>query len=1145
MFGKTFFKFNVSVVLVLTLGACSDGDGVGPGSQSGVVPVSGQEVTGGGVKGPLAGADASVYELDPIASDLRGGLLASGSTGADARLNGLFIPAEQTGLVLLEITANDTTVDLTTGATPVLQQFRSVIDVSDLQAGNVFATPLTTLAVGLAQAKADSTIAPFSGNNDGVIDLSEMTAALPLASRLVVSSLGFGLPVTTNVFTAPPLLTDTTDTEDEQRTVLAYRQAIEAVAAVVTLMVNDARANNADSNLTGDTVVAAIAADLTDGTIDGRNALGPLVAFTDISDVAAIAATPPASLMIPGTNVSVSNVAQVIVDEAAQTGVSVSAGALTSGDIEVVFRAVSIVTDFDGDGVDDRSDAFPEDESEAFDTDGDGTGDNADLDDDNDGTDDIDDAFPLDAREVADFDGDGVGDNADTDDDNDGVADADDRFPNDDAEFLDADNDGTGDNADADDDNDGTPDELDAFPTDGAEIADTDGDGIGNNADTDDDNDGVLDADDQLPLDARGNSAAVAVIGADGGSLTSPDQRLSLEIPAGALTADTELTIGQLDASTFTSLVGEGASEQPYLLLPNEQQFAQPVTASFTFADSDERNDRTKIPFFVSDNLVDTLDDIFYKPLTNQATVPLTSLGTISFGFGRLQLLGQDLVDAVVGESFTAQYEFKNLGSTDIAMGEVEPEGYDGTTFTVQPTLTNDNGFVTGLAHATAPTLPIAAGETSVGSVSGNCVDVGRSTITFNVDYRDIIDSAVLFNTRPVSGQHAVEIDVSCTDAIQPITEALVLPVGPGIDRVSAIPFNYQPPVLNRTLPPQRLIVVSDNQTLVTSFDGSSQTSISTQPEPDNFGALIVKNDTTERVFTYGAGGVSGGLVGDGFVRLFGGFFNRPPATDMIYALDENGNTDPTRAITVEGEFLYEYFVDGESPERREIMDVAIDVSGYPRGSVSFAPTSNTQGVIVTRGADSEAWLLDIENKTGSKIADVGQNALNVRCVAGLAGGVIGCAVSAFDSKEVRTLFGRGENFVTGPTISGASTATIGVGANTTGDMILSYANDTNNVLTLAQLTPPATQSESGSPFPFEAGLKSEYFFSDFFSINAEVGFVFALVNRAEEAAFITGSPQLPNGGAVVSGKDADGNGFVGVIPGELFGAEGVTFWFK
>lgn len=52
--------------------------------------------------------------------------------------------------------------------------------------------------------------------------------------------------------------------------------------------------------------------------------------------------------------------------------------------------------DADGDGVPDAADVFPNDPNEWDDSDGDGTGDNADTDDDNDGIDDINDEFPFD-----------------------------------------------------------------------------------------------------------------------------------------------------------------------------------------------------------------------------------------------------------------------------------------------------------------------------------------------------------------------------------------------------------------------------------------------------------------------------------------------------------------------------------------------------------------------------------------------------------------------------------------------------------------------------------------------------------------------------------------------------------------------------
>ena len=203
-------------------------------------------------------------------------------------------------------------------------------------------------------------------------------------------------------------------------------------------------------------------------------------------------------------------------------------------------------------------DAFPYDSTEWEDTDGDGTGDNADSNDDGDAWSDADEIdCGSDAYDPAsvpdDYDGDGVCDNVDTDDDGDGINDVDDAFPIDAGEQYDLDGDGIGDEADTDmdgdgwlnddetgcltdpmdafdvpsdndgdysvlgvqacdindpdDDNDLVPDPLDPanpqfgedfFPTDRTESVDTDGDGIGDNADNDDDGDGWLDITEKL-----------------------------------------------------------------------------------------------------------------------------------------------------------------------------------------------------------------------------------------------------------------------------------------------------------------------------------------------------------------------------------------------------------------------------------------------------------------------------------------------------------------------------------------------------------------------------------------------------------------------------------------------------------------------
>ena len=129
-----------------------------------------------------------------------------------------------------------------------------------------------------------------------------------------------------------------------------------------------------------------------------------------------------------------------------------------------------------------------------------------DFDDDGDGVGDTRDVFPLDASEWADTDGDGVGNNADLDDDGDGMPDSWERlhgldpFEPSDA-LADADGDGVANDSDnclvvpnagqLDTDGDGIDDNEEGA----AAERDTDGDGTPDYKDTDSDDDGVLDAD--------------------------------------------------------------------------------------------------------------------------------------------------------------------------------------------------------------------------------------------------------------------------------------------------------------------------------------------------------------------------------------------------------------------------------------------------------------------------------------------------------------------------------------------------------------------------------------------------------------------------------------------------------------------------
>lgn len=125
---------------------------------------------------------------------------------------------------------------------------------------------------------------------------------------------------------------------------------------------------------------------------------------------------------------------------------------------------------------------------------------------DGDGAPDLNDAFPNDPNETIDTDGDGIGDNADLEDDADGLPDDNDENP------LDTDNDGLPNAEDEDDDDDGVPDSEDAFPLDQSESMDTDADGSGDNADPDN---GTGDMNDNVTPITTGNFTCIIDTGAD------------------------------------------------------------------------------------------------------------------------------------------------------------------------------------------------------------------------------------------------------------------------------------------------------------------------------------------------------------------------------------------------------------------------------------------------------------------------------------------------------------------------------------------------------------------------------------------------------------------------------------------------------
>ena len=521
---KNLIRIWLFTVLFPLLTGCGGG---GSGSSS-VAPPSAQDsgdspapelisVGGSAVKGPLANAEVRVFALDFTQPDFRGSELASASTNDAAQIVGLELAGDQTYLLEISSIPGQTT-DLSTGLEPVITRLRTILR-EEIFAGNaeIYPTPVTTMITDLAILNADQ-LAPYQGNQDGTVTLQEFMDALDSAEDQFKSAIGYGLKQTIDVDQTNPLITASTDTNQELEDTLAYRTVVEALTTVVY---NVAQASGTDS----DTVLSELARDLSDGTIDAF-ADGAASGVYDNSILATISAN-PANLIIPNTSVRVADTLTLLTEETAETGQSQDTSELT-GD-SFTLEIAGMADDIDDDGVLNLTDAFPYDATESVDSDGDRIGDNLDDDDDNDGVDDVNDPFPYDRTENSDIDHDGIGDNADSDRDGDGVDDEADDFPTDaeraqyiDADsdgwpegedpddtdasvpadsFEDSDNDGISNIDDTDDDNDGVSDDEDMFPLDAREHNDLDGDGIGDNSDADIDSDGVANENDAFPHD--------------------------------------------------------------------------------------------------------------------------------------------------------------------------------------------------------------------------------------------------------------------------------------------------------------------------------------------------------------------------------------------------------------------------------------------------------------------------------------------------------------------------------------------------------------------------------------------------------------------------------------------------------------------
>ena len=236
--GRIFTPLNNQLVLLFTavsailLSSCGGG---GSSNTSSEAPSSqfsqlsqAIEITGAGIKGPLAHADVNLHELNDDFSllfDPRNPV-ASGTTDANSSIQNLSIPAGTTLPLVLEVDGTNS-IDLTTGKAPVIKKLLTVITREQVESGMpVYATPLSTLAYLTARNLAGT-------NTNQNNSLSVFLDTLAEANDIVLSLFNFDSADSINVFRTPPIIDSQTQSVVNQRIVAEYRAANEGFASTV------------------------------------------------------------------------------------------------------------------------------------------------------------------------------------------------------------------------------------------------------------------------------------------------------------------------------------------------------------------------------------------------------------------------------------------------------------------------------------------------------------------------------------------------------------------------------------------------------------------------------------------------------------------------------------------------------------------------------------------------------------------------------------------------------------------------------------------------------------------------------------------------------------------------------------------------
>ena len=254
-------KYFLGLCTVIFVVGCGGGDNNNVSSTDSDI-VDTVQISGAGIKGPLAFADVKIYALDPTLPALydKTSPISIAITNQFAEINGLSVPRKIKPPYILSIGGSNG-IDLNTGVAPVIDTLITII-TEDMLTNNrpIFATPLTTVV--FHRARLSSTGAQYNSKHAASKAFIEN---INKAASVASSTFVIGQDHNIDLLRSPLVINEYTVDLAGQEQAVYHRAAVEAFAAKIHELA-------LLGEISADIVIENLALDInSDGVIDNSD----------------------------------------------------------------------------------------------------------------------------------------------------------------------------------------------------------------------------------------------------------------------------------------------------------------------------------------------------------------------------------------------------------------------------------------------------------------------------------------------------------------------------------------------------------------------------------------------------------------------------------------------------------------------------------------------------------------------------------------------------------------------------------------------------------------------------------------------------------------------------------------------------------